>query len=113
MTLKSEQEEYLREGIKWTPIDYFNNKIVVDLIESKKPPGVMAILDDVCFTMHAQTDGADLKFVQVCFPIKIPCGWTDINDQLSHDYRAGFTDIVRGLIRPFNFDMKSDAESDL
>ncbi|KAJ3223556.1 Unconventional myosin-Ie [Clydaea vesicula] len=64
LTLKSEQEEYLNEGIKWTPIEYFNNKIVVDLIESKKPPGVMAILDDVCFTMHAQTEGADSKFVQ-------------------------------------------------
>jgi myosin-1 len=35
LTLKSEQEEYTREGIQWTPIDYFNNKIVVDLIESK------------------------------------------------------------------------------
>nr|KAJ3423287.1 Unconventional myosin-Ie [Polyrhizophydium stewartii] len=64
LTLKSEQEEYQREGIKWTPIDYFNNKIVVDLIESKKPPGVMAILDDVCFTMHAVTEGADVKFLQ-------------------------------------------------
>ncbi|XJO77043.1 hypothetical protein BDV3_001684 [Batrachochytrium dendrobatidis] len=64
LTLKSEQEEYQREGIKWTPIDYFNNKIVVELIESKKPPGVMAILDDVCFTMHAVTEGADQKFVQ-------------------------------------------------
>lgn len=38
----------------------------MDLIEAKKPPGVMAILDDVCFTMHAQTEGADMKFVQVC-----------------------------------------------
>ncbi|KAJ3156727.1 Unconventional myosin-Ie, partial [Irineochytrium annulatum] len=64
LTLKSEQEEYLKEGIQWTPIDYFNNKIVVDLIESKKPPGVMAVLDDVCSTMHAQVDGADVKFVQ-------------------------------------------------
>ena len=64
LTLKSEQEEYQREGIKWTPIDYFNNKIVVDLIESKKPPGVMAILDDVCFTMHAVTEGADHKFLE-------------------------------------------------
>ncbi|KAI8925857.1 P-loop containing nucleoside triphosphate hydrolase protein [Entophlyctis helioformis] len=64
LTLKSEQEEYQREGIKWTPIDYFNNKIVVDLIESKKPPGIMAILDDTCFTMHAVTDGADQKFLQ-------------------------------------------------
>ncbi|KAI8848913.1 P-loop containing nucleoside triphosphate hydrolase protein [Chytridium lagenaria] len=64
LTLKSEQEEYLKEGIQWTPIDYFNNKVVVDLIESKKPPGVMAVLDDVCSTMHAQVEGADVKFVQ-------------------------------------------------
>jgi hypothetical protein len=35
LTLKSEQEEYQREGIKWTPINYFNNQIVVELIESK------------------------------------------------------------------------------
>ena len=35
LTLKAEQEEYVQEGIKWTPIDYFNNKIVCDLIESK------------------------------------------------------------------------------
>uniref|UniRef100_A0A8C9W1U0 Myosin IE n=1 Tax=Scleropages formosus TaxID=113540 RepID=A0A8C9W1U0_SCLFO len=35
LTLKAEQEEYVQEGIRWTPIDYFNNKIVCDLIESK------------------------------------------------------------------------------
>jgi hypothetical protein len=35
LTLKAEQEEYVSEGIKWTPIDYFNNKIVCELIESK------------------------------------------------------------------------------
>ncbi|KAI8900491.1 P-loop containing nucleoside triphosphate hydrolase protein, partial [Globomyces pollinis-pini] len=64
LTLKSEQEEYEREGIKWTPIAYFNNQIVVDLIESKRPPGIMAILDDVCFTMHAQADGADTTYLQ-------------------------------------------------
>lgn len=29
------QEEYVQEGIKWSPIEYFNNKIVCDLIESK------------------------------------------------------------------------------
>ena len=28
LTLKAEQEEYVQEGIRWTPIDYFNNKIV-------------------------------------------------------------------------------------
>ncbi|XP_037532423.1 unconventional myosin-Ie [Nematolebias whitei] len=35
LTLKAEQEEYVQEGIKWTPIEYFNNKVVCDLIESK------------------------------------------------------------------------------
>lgn len=25
----------MQEGIKWTPIEYFNNKVVCDLIESK------------------------------------------------------------------------------
>lgn len=64
LTLKAEQEEYVQEGIKWTPIDYFNNKVVCDLIESKRPPGVMSILDDVCATMHGQSEGADLKLLQ-------------------------------------------------
>lgn len=30
LTLKAEQEEYVREGIKWTPIKYFNNQIVYE-----------------------------------------------------------------------------------
>uniref|UniRef100_A0A672NLS1 Osteoclast-stimulating factor 1 n=1 Tax=Sinocyclocheilus grahami TaxID=75366 RepID=A0A672NLS1_SINGR len=36
LTLKAEQEEYVQEGIRWTPIEYFNNKIVCDLIEKIK-----------------------------------------------------------------------------
>lgn len=31
LTLKTEQEEYVREQIKWTPIDYFNNKVSLRL----------------------------------------------------------------------------------
>uniref|UniRef100_A0A7N6AXC2 Osteoclast-stimulating factor 1 n=1 Tax=Anabas testudineus TaxID=64144 RepID=A0A7N6AXC2_ANATE len=64
LTLKAEQEEYVQEGIKWTPIEYFNNKIVCDLIESKNPPGIMSILDDVCATMHAVGEGADQTMLQ-------------------------------------------------
>ncbi|XP_061699558.1 myosin IEb isoform X1 [Syngnathoides biaculeatus] len=65
LTLKAEQEEYVQEGIKWTPIEYFNNKIVCDLIESKlNPPGIMSVLDDVCATMHAKGDGADQTLLQ-------------------------------------------------
>jgi len=51
LTLKLEQEEYVSEGIQWTPIKFFNNKIVCDLIEEKTPPGVFCVLDDVCKTV--------------------------------------------------------------
>ncbi|KAM7409711.1 hypothetical protein PAMA_001279 [Pampus argenteus] len=65
LTLKAEQEEYVQEGIKWTPIEYFNNKIVCDLIENKlNPPGIMSVLDDVCATMHAKGEGADCTLLQ-------------------------------------------------
>ncbi len=33
LTLKSEQDEYVLEGIKWEHIDYFNNAIICKLIE--------------------------------------------------------------------------------
>ncbi|OCT97612.1 unconventional myosin-If [Xenopus laevis] len=65
LTLKAEQEEYVAEGIRWTPIEYFNNKIVCDLIENKlNPPGIMSVLDDVCATMHATSGGADQTLLQ-------------------------------------------------
>ncbi|XP_076007422.1 unconventional myosin-If [Genypterus blacodes] len=65
LTLKAEQEEYVQEGIKWTPIQYFNNKIVCDLIENKlNPPGIMSVLDDVCATMYAKGEGADGTLLQ-------------------------------------------------
>uniref|UniRef100_A0A665WNW2 Osteoclast-stimulating factor 1 n=1 Tax=Echeneis naucrates TaxID=173247 RepID=A0A665WNW2_ECHNA len=65
LTLKAEQEEYVEEGIKWTPIEYFNNKIVCDLIENKlNPPGIMSVLDDVCATMYAKGEGADGTLLQ-------------------------------------------------
>jgi len=64
LTLKTEQEEYVREQIKWTPIDYFNNKVVCDLIEEKRPPGVFAALNDACATAHADPTAADSSFVQ-------------------------------------------------
>jgi myosin-1 len=48
LTLKEEQEEYVREGIVWTPIQYFDNLVVCQLIEAKKPIGILTLLDDVC-----------------------------------------------------------------
>lgn len=64
LTLKAEQEEYVREQIKWTPIKYFNNKIVCDLIEERRPPGIFAALNDACATAHADPAAADNAFVQ-------------------------------------------------
>eukprot|EP00939_MAST-03C_sp_MAST-3C-sp1_P000332 g332.t1 len=64
LTLKAEQEEYQREGIKWTKIPYFDNKTVCNLIEGKRPAGVFVILDDTCKTMHAESAGVDGKFLQ-------------------------------------------------
>ncbi|KAF7992566.1 hypothetical protein HCN44_004910 [Aphidius gifuensis] len=61
LTLKAEQEEYISENIKWTPINYFNNSIVVELLEGKRPPGLFLILDDVCATLHGGSDDADLN----------------------------------------------------
>jgi myosin-1 len=45
LTLKTEQDEYLAEGIEWTPIEFFNNKIICDLID-KRPKGIIALLDE-------------------------------------------------------------------
>nr|XP_034176365.1 unconventional myosin-Ie-like isoform X3 [Osmia lignaria] len=59
LTLKAEQEEYVAENIKWTPIEYFNNAIVVDLLEGKRLPGLFLVLDDVCATLHGGSTGAD------------------------------------------------------
>ncbi|KAK3054351.1 class II myosin [Extremus antarcticus] len=64
LTLKTEQEEYQREQIKWTPIKYFDNKVVCELIEEKKPPGVFSALNDACATASADPAAADRTFVQ-------------------------------------------------
>ncbi|KAM9968175.1 hypothetical protein ACTFIW_002611 [Dictyostelium discoideum] len=47
LTLKTEQEEYVQEGITWIPVQYINNKACVDLIE-KKPIGILSLLDEEC-----------------------------------------------------------------
>jgi len=39
--------------------------VVCELIEGKRPPGIFAILNDVCATMHAVTNTADSDFQKV------------------------------------------------
>lgn len=54
----------MQEGIRWTPIDYFNNKIVCDLIENK-----------VVSNWHKQMEKKkkkelSLKYLGNCFAVK-------------------------------------------
>ncbi|XP_017474777.1 PREDICTED: myosin-IA isoform X1 [Rhagoletis zephyria] len=55
LVLKQEQEEYQREGIEWTNIDYFNNKIICDLIEQPHR-GMIAIMDEACLSVGKIND---------------------------------------------------------
>ncbi|RNC59121.1 putative myosin IB heavy chain [Trypanosoma cruzi] len=64
LTLKVEQEEYVREKIPWEEIKYFNNKIVCELIEGTQPPGLFSVMDDVCATMAKEKESvADIKML--------------------------------------------------
>ncbi|WVY94150.1 hypothetical protein V8G54_033238 [Vigna mungo] len=44
---KMEQEEYTKERINWSYIEFVDNQDVLDLIE-KKPGGIIALLDEAC-----------------------------------------------------------------
>ncbi|XP_008800587.2 myosin-6-like isoform X2 [Phoenix dactylifera] len=44
---KMEQEEYTKEEISWSYIEFVDNQDVLDLIE-KKPGGIIALLDEAC-----------------------------------------------------------------
>ena len=53
---KSEQEEYEREAIDWSYIEFVDNQDVLDLIE-KRPTGIISLLDEACLfpaTTHEQ-----------------------------------------------------------
>ncbi|XP_044888113.1 unconventional myosin-Ib isoform X5 [Mauremys mutica] len=66
LTLKEEQEEYIREDIEWTHIEYFNNAIICDLIENNQT-GILAMLDEECLRPGTVTDDTFLeKLNQVC-----------------------------------------------
>ncbi|XP_035265210.1 unconventional myosin-Ib isoform X6 [Anguilla anguilla] len=66
LTLREEQEEYVREGIEWTNIDYFNNAVICDLIENNQN-GILAMLDEECLRPGTVTDDTFLdKLNTVC-----------------------------------------------
>ncbi|KHN71773.1 Myosin-IA [Toxocara canis] len=63
LVLKQEQEEYKRQGIEWKQVEYFNNKIICDLVELPRA-GIISILDEACFTVGQVTD-------KVCFLLRV------------------------------------------
>ncbi|XP_041663589.1 unconventional myosin-Ib isoform X4 [Cheilinus undulatus] len=66
LTLREEQEEYVREGIEWTNIEYFNNAIICDLIENHQN-GILAMLDEECLRPGTVTDETFLdKLNMIC-----------------------------------------------
>uniref|UniRef100_F6W622 Myosin motor domain-containing protein n=1 Tax=Ciona intestinalis TaxID=7719 RepID=F6W622_CIOIN len=66
LTLREEQEEYVKEGIEWLHIDYFNNAIICQLIESPRS-GILSMLDEECLRPGDVTDATLLtKLETVC-----------------------------------------------
>ncbi|KAJ8334901.1 hypothetical protein SKAU_G00405400 [Synaphobranchus kaupii] len=55
LILRQEQDEYQREGITWQHIEYFNNQIIVDLVEQPHK-GIISILDEACLSVGKVTD---------------------------------------------------------
>ncbi|GAB4836037.1 hypothetical protein Ancab_000954 [Ancistrocladus abbreviatus] len=49
---KMEQEEYTKEEIKWSYIEFVDNQDVLDLIE-KKTGGIIALLDEACMFLKS------------------------------------------------------------
>lgn len=54
---KLEQEEYLKEGIVWTMIDFYDNQPCIDLIEAKL--GILDLLDEEC----RMPNGSDVSWI--------------------------------------------------
>ncbi|WAR28971.1 MYO5B-like protein [Mya arenaria] len=60
---KLEQEEYVKEKIEWSFIDYYDNQPCIDLIEAKL--GILDLLDEEC----KMPKGSDVNWCQKLFII--------------------------------------------
>uniref|UniRef100_A0A8C7F6Y0 Myosin IG n=1 Tax=Oncorhynchus kisutch TaxID=8019 RepID=A0A8C7F6Y0_ONCKI len=60
LILCQEQDEYKREGIIWQHMDYFNNQIIVDLVEQPHK-GIISVLDEACLSVGKVTDTVCLE----------------------------------------------------
>ena len=113
---KLEQAEYEAEAIDWTTIEWVDNQPCVDMLEARKPAGLLALLDEEC-VMPKTTDvtlcekfAANFekssehfrknKRSQTAFEVKHfagdvmydTTGWLEKNrDALSNDVKAALT----------------------
>jgi myosin-1 len=55
LVLKQEQEEYEKESINWTHVEYFNNKVICDLVEEPFK-GIISIVDEASYTVGKIND---------------------------------------------------------
>lgn len=60
---KMEQEEYSKEEINWSYIEFIDNQDVLDLIE-KKPLGIIALLDEACMFPKSTHETFSTKLFQ-------------------------------------------------
>lgn len=60
---KMEQEEYRKEEINWSYIEFIDNQDVLDLIE-KKPIGIIALLDEACMFPKSTHETFAVKLFQ-------------------------------------------------
>uniref|UniRef100_A0A665W2A7 Myosin ID n=1 Tax=Echeneis naucrates TaxID=173247 RepID=A0A665W2A7_ECHNA len=91
LVLKQEQEEYQREGIPWKHIDYFNNQIIVDLVEQQHK-GIFSVLDEACMNVGKVTDevflqGLNGKLAKHAHYTSRKLSPTDKNLEFDRDFR--------------------------
>ncbi|XBJ16679.1 hypothetical protein VPH35_008259 [Triticum aestivum] len=60
---KMEQEEYTKEEIDWSYIQFVDNQEILDLIE-KKPGGIIALLDETCMLRNSNHETFAEKLYQ-------------------------------------------------
>ncbi|CAI9117967.1 OLC1v1019461C1 [Oldenlandia corymbosa var. corymbosa] len=61
---KMEQEEYTKEEIDWSYIEFVDNQDILDLIE-KKPGGIIALLDEACMFPRSTNETFAQKLYQI------------------------------------------------
>ena len=61
---KMEQEEYEKEAIDWSYIEFVDNQDILDMIE-KKPSGIIAKLDETCQFPQAKAEDFATKLTRL------------------------------------------------